>query len=432
MSRRGRWLALGAALVAALLLGRVAVGVLADRWWAAALDPAYAAPVTRLHLLRLAIEATAIALAWLWFALHLLLVVRAVHRVEIPRYLGNLEFRETVRRRTLVALALGAALLLALLAGLGASREWEPIALRLGGGVRYGIADPALERDLGHYVVALPVHAWFQGFAVRLALLGAAVTAGAYALVGAVRWGGGRVATSDPARRHLAALLTLLALALGWGHLLDPARWLATPEGAHAGSLTWRLVGIGASAMAGVALGTAALSAAWAWSARPLLVTSAWIVFTVASLGTRGLLPSSSDPGPPLVDAATRRGLDAVAWGLAGLERPALPAAPESLGLWHPESAAMAVAVDGFDPVAISPGVVRGGGWSRPVWFAVRSADSAAAFVALADDRVAAGGAPLSYRAGDSLAYPGVSPWSTLGPARPGAAGVSVGPAVGV
>ena len=432
MSRRGRWLALGAALVAALLLGRVAVGILADRWWAAALDPAYAAPVTRLHLLRLAIEAAAIGLAWLWFALQLLLVVRAVHRVEIPRYLGNLEFRETVRRRTLVSLALGAALLLAVLAALGASREWMPIALRLDGGVRYGIADPALGRDLGHYVVDLPAHDWLQGFSVRLAVLGAAVTVVAYALVGGVRWGGGRVATSDPARRHLAALLTLLALALGWGHLLDPARWLAAPEGAPAGGFTWRLVGVGSSAMAGVALGTAALSAAWAWSARPLLVTSAWIVFTVASLGTRGLLPSSADPGPPLVDAATRRGLDGVAWGLAGLERPALPTAAESPGLWHPGPAAMAVVMDGFEPVAISPGVARGGGWSRPVWFAVRGADSVATLVALADDRVAAGGTPLSYRAGDSLAYPGVSPWSALGPVRPGAAGVSVDPAVGV
>ncbi len=423
MTRRGRWVALGAAAVAALLAGRVAVGILADRWWAEALDPAFAGPVTRFHLIRAGIEGAAIGLGALWFTLHFLLVVRAVHRVEIPRYLGNLEFRETVRRRTLVGLAASVGLLLGLLTGYGASGSWQPIALWLAGGVRFGIADPVLGRDLGTYVVDLPAQAWLQAFAVRLGVLGFATTALAYTLVGAVRWDG-RLAVSDHARRHLAVLLVLLALALGWGHILDPARWLAAPDGADAGLSTWRLTDIGSSAMIGVALGTAVVSAAWAWSARPLLVGASWVVFTLASLAVRAVLPAAADPGPPLVDAATRRGLDVVAWGLPDLERPALPAAPERPGFWHPAAVAGAVGGRGNDPASVSPGVAGGPGSPRPVWFAVRSTDSAPALVALADDRVAAGGGPLSYRRGDTLAYPGVSPWARAGDVHPGAWGV--------
>lgn len=431
MTRRGRWVALGTAAVAALLLGRVAVGILADRWWAAALDPAYAGPVTRLHLLRTGIEAAAIGLGAAWFTSHLLLVVRAVHRVEIPRYLGNLEFRETVRRRTLVVLAAGLGLLLGLLAGYGASGAWQALALWLAGGVRYGLAEPVLGQDLGAYVANLPALAWLQAFAVRLTLLGLATTAVAYALVGAIRWDG-RLAVSDHARRHLAVLLVLLALALGWGHLLDPAGWLAAPDGAGAGLSTWRLVDVGSSAMIGVALGTAAVSAAWAWSVRPLLVGASWVVFTVASLAVRGALPAATDPGPPLVDAATRRGLDVVAWGLRDLERPALPAAAERPGLWHPAAVARAVSGEGSDPAAVTAGVTGGAGSPRPVWFAVRRADSVAMLVAMADDRVAAGGGAVSYRWGDSLAYPGVAAWSPAGDVHPGAWGVARDEASGV
>lgn len=431
MTRRGRWVALGAAAVAALLAGRLAVGILADRWWAAALDPAFAAPVTRLHLIRAGIEGAAIGLGALWFTLHLLLVVRAVHRVEIPRYLGNLEFRETVRRRTLVGLAAGVGLVLGILTGYGAAGAWRPIALWLTGGVRFGLADPVLGRDLGTYVASLPALAWLQGFAVRLGVVGLATTAVAYILVGAIRWEG-RLAASDHARRHLAVLLVLLALALGWGHALDPARWLAAPDGARAGLTTWRMTEVGASAMIGVALGTAALSAAWAWTARPLLVAASWVVFTLASLAVRGALPAATDPGPPLVDDATRRGLDVVAWGLPGLERPALPAAPALPGLWHPAVIARAVGGELGDPASVTPGVVGPPGSPRPAWFAVRAADSAFVLVAVADDRVAAGGAPLSYRGGDTLAYPGVAPWGEAGAVHPGAWGVARDAAAGV
>ena len=129
------------------------------------------------RLRRWAFWPTAIGLGSLWFALHLLLVVRAVHRVEIPRYLGNLEFRETVRRQALMLLAAGLGLLFGTLAGYGASDSWRSLLLWLAGGVRYGLADPALGRDLGFYVADLPALSWLQGFAVRLAVIGFATTA---------------------------------------------------------------------------------------------------------------------------------------------------------------------------------------------------------------------------------------------------------------
>jgi hypothetical protein len=422
VSRRGRWLALGTVLVAALLGGRILVGLLADRWWAASLDPSFAAPVTRLHLIRLGVEAAAICVGAGWFTLHLVLVVRAVHRVEIPRYLGNLEFRETVRRRTLFGLAAGLGALLGLLAGLGAASAWQPLVLWLSGGVRYGLADPALGRDLGYFTVDLPALAWLQSFALRLGVIGVVATGAAYGLVGALRWNGGRLAISEQARRHLAVLLTLLALTLCWGHLLDPARWLGATASVHAGSLTWRMIGVGSTAMVGVALGTAAISAAWAWGIRPLLVASSWTVLIAAALVVRAILPSTSEPGAPLADAPTRRALDVVAWGLEELERPAVPAEPGRPGLWHPAAVAQAAGGDSGDPALVTPGVLDGPGSPRAAWFAVRTMGGAGV-VALADDRVAAGGVALTFRDADTLAYPGTSAWAPLGAVHPGAWG---------
>jgi uncharacterized protein len=60
----------------------------------------------------------------------------------------------------------------------------------------------------------------------------------------------------------------------------------------------------------------------------------------------------------------------------------------------------------------------------RPVWLVLQSGPTANAIVAVADDRAAASGAPLYYRAGDSLAYPTIQPFLELSEfaVRPGAA----------
>ncbi|MGH7586623.1 MAG: UPF0182 family protein [Gemmatimonadales bacterium] len=428
MRAPGRWIAgVVAAAVAALVLGRLLVGILADQWWAASVAPAAAGPMLRLHALRWAIEAVAVGLAAAWLAAHLLFVVRTVHRVEIPRYLGNLEFRETVRRRTLLLLVLALALLLGLLTGLGASRGWQAFVLWLGD-VRYGIADPALARDLGAYVGRVPVLLQLQGFAVRLGVVGLAATALAYLLIGGLRWNEGRLAVSEYARRHLAVLLVALALAIGWGHYLDPARWISGPRGSGLGAMPWRLLEVGSSAMLGVTLGTAMLSASWAWGARSLLVGASWAVLLAASVGARTILPGAAGTGPALIDPATRRGIDAVAWGIDGLEREWEGGPVQAPGLWNPAMVLRVAAADTGEPAAVSPGLIRGPGRSRPVWYAIRIAGQDPGVVAIADDRVTSSGGAMSYRAGDSLAYPGVVTWKPLRDAAafPGALAVTL------
>ena len=58
------------------------------------------------------------------------------------------------------------------------------------------------------------------------------------------------------------------------------------------------------------------------------------------------------------------------------------------------------------------------------MWLAVRSDPAGpASLLAIADGRTAGGGGPLSYRSGDTLAYPGLVTFGMLGAAslRPGA-----------
>ena len=98
MSRRRRGL-LVALLAAVLLLfaGRWAASFLADGWWAAQFSPSARTFLSGIRLLRLTIDAAAVVLAAGWFIGHLIVVVRAVGSVQIPRHVANLEFREAVR-----------------------------------------------------------------------------------------------------------------------------------------------------------------------------------------------------------------------------------------------------------------------------------------------------------------------------------------------
>jgi hypothetical protein len=192
--------------------------------------------------------------------------------------------------------------------------------------------------------------------------------------------------------------------------------------------MPWRLVQVGSSAMLGVALGTALLSASWTWGARTLLVGASWAVLLAASVSARTILPGAVGTGPALLDPATRRGLDAVAWGIDGLEREWDAEPAVAPGLWNPAMILRSAAADTGEPAAVTPGVLGGPGKTRPVWYAIRVAGQDPGIVAIADDRVTSAGGAMSYRAGDSLAYPGVVSWKPLRDAAafPGAGTVTL------
>jgi hypothetical protein len=423
VSRRGRRLGVAiAALVALLFGGRWAAVVLTDRWWAEQISPAAVAFLTDWHVLRLVLDLSGVLLASAWFIGHLLLVYRAVGSVQVRRNVANLEFREALTPGALLAVVVGTGALLGLLIGAGTSAHWREVALAWHG-VTYNVSEPLQQRDLGLYVAQLPVWRLAHGFVLLLVLLGLGIVFGLYMLVGAVRWIDGRPAINTHARVHLGWLLVALALALLWGYLLEPYE-LVAGLGASVDASSWQSTILASPILAGVALATAVLTAAWALRPRHALVAAGWIVLALASLVGHWMIPPAlGGEGTSATSPAAVERLDRKAYGLEALsearltrsERPAPPAVPS---FWNTGAIRRIVAGDTVDVLAVDQAVLSGARGRRPVWLAARSLPgNRLALSAVADDRVGPRGQPLFYGAGDTLPRPGPVALLELGPA---------------
>ncbi len=421
---RGRWLVgTAAALVVLLFAGQWLADLLADRWWAGALIPEAAGFVSGVHLLRLTLDAAAVLVGTAWFTGHLLIVHRAIGSVQISRQVANLEIREAVTPATLLPLALALGVTLGLVTGLGAGRDWPAFALAWQG-VTYGVSDPYLNRDLGVFVGQLPLWLLLHGFARLLLWSALLVVAALYAALGALRWQRGRPAITDHARRHLGFLLAGCALALAWGCLLAPFR--AAASGAPAAA-EWSTLELSTLALVGAGLAAAAISALWALRGQHLLMVAGWGVLLAGALVVKLALPGEAVPADD-AQAAARMALDRTAYGLDRLDdSPGTSASRPGPGvpsLWSGASIGRLVTADSQVLEAAAPTTIAAGGEAVPVWLVVRHAPSGPASVlAIADGQAGPAAAPLSYRVGDSLAYPGLVTYATLGPAaiHPGA-----------
>ncbi len=429
MSRRARRLTTAlAGLVALLFVGRWFSALCADRWWAAEVSPASAAFLTDWHFLKLVLDVTGVIVASAWFIGHFLLVYRAVGSVQVRRNVANLEIREALTPGALLAVATISGAVLGLLLGVGTSRLAPQVALAWQG-VSYGELEPLLQRDLGLYVAQLPVWRALHGFFFLLEGLGLGTVFGLYLLVGAVRWIEGRPAINSHARVHLGWLLVGFAIVLMWGYLLEPYELVAgldaTPDQAQ-----WRAVNLVAPSLAGVAVATAVLSAAWALRARHALAAAGWIVLAGASLVGHWIVPPAmTGSGESLTDSGTADRLDREAYGLGPLATTDLtqvgpPEPPRLPSLWNPTTIARALSEDSAEVLSVAPAVLPSGNGRHPVWLVARRTPSdGLSLVAIADDRTSAAGEPLFYHVKDSVPGPNTGPYLELGPdaARPGA-----------
>jgi uncharacterized membrane protein (UPF0182 family) len=425
--RRRGLLVAAAAAVLFLFAGRWVATFLAGGWWAGQFSPDARALVSGIALLRLAIDAAAVALAGGWFIGHFLIVVRAVGSVQIPRHVANLEFREAVRSDLLLAVAVAAGAVLGLLLGLDSSAHWHTVALAWQG-VRTGTIDPLLGRDTGLYLAQLPLWLLLHRFALLLVAIAAGLTATSYGVIGAVRIGRRRLAINDHARAHLGLLLTALALVLAWGYALEPFELVASVDGAPTlGS--FRRVAVVSPALTGVALMVAALSALWAFRPRHALVAAAWTVLLVASVAGHHLVPlmARGDLSPAAPDS-TLREYEAFAFGMEAIGEgpaPALLGAP-----LFDAAASRRVLGEDADVATLDAGTIVAGAAQRPAWLLLSGeGDAPSRLVAVAADRAGSAGGPLFYRAGDTLAYPNPHAMATLSQAsvRPGARRYAVG-----
>jgi hypothetical protein len=424
VSPRGRWL-LGsvAALVVLLFAGQATADLLADRWWAGSIGPLEASFLSGVDLLRLTLGAAAVLIATAWYSGHLLVVHRAIGSVQISRQVANLEIREAVTPATLLPLAVGIGAALGLAAGLGTGEDWPVFALAWQG-VTYGVTDPFLHRDLGDFVAQLPLWQVLHDFARLLAWSALAVAALMYVVIGALRWHGGRPALTDHARRHLGLLLAAAALVCAWGFLLDPFTAAASTEPVAS---VWGTIEFASHALAGAALAAAVISVLWAYRGYHLLLVAGWGILLSGAVMMPLIIPDLRDAAAQQ-SASPGHAMDRLAYGLTDLrEETAHPdpsAAPGLPSLWTWPMIGRLATSDSQVLEAAAPARLRLGSADVPVWLALRSTPSGrASLLAIADSRTDAGAGPLSYRAGDTLAYPGLVTFARLDAAavRPGA-----------
>jgi uncharacterized protein UPF0182 len=398
-----------AVVIALLFAGRWTAGLLADRWWAGQISPAARGFITNWALVELAVSGLGVVTACAWFVGHLFIVYRAIGSVQIHRQVGNLEIREAVNARVLAGLSVVGGLLLGLLVGQGVG-DWTGQIILAARSVPYGGADPLLGEDIAFYVTRLPLWRLLHNHLALLVLLGLLGSLLLYFVIGAVAWRDGRPAINTHARVHLGLLACMLAMLLVWGYLLEPYELVAgVGANLHDGLFEYRMVA--AQVLAGPALAASLLSLVWVWRGNHALMTSSWLLVLVGSLLGHHVIPAmmSGAPNGPL-DAADRRRLDQVAYGMAGIRdsvfHPAdqpLLARPHEPGVWPaglvPQATGDSGATEAFDR-----SLLPAGRHTRPVWLVVRSrADQTAALHILADDRTTPLGRPLLLQDDDSV-----------------------------
>jgi uncharacterized membrane protein (UPF0182 family) len=138
--------------------------------------------------------------------------------------------------RWLIPLACAA---LALIVGLGVSRQWQTFLLwRNGSGLSFGSTEPIFDRDPAFYVFSLPWLRFVQGWLFS-SLVGVTLIVGIAHFV----WGGIQPQAPafadkvDPAvRAHLSVLLGLIMLTKAWGYYLGRFDLLTSPRGVVEGA----------------------------------------------------------------------------------------------------------------------------------------------------------------------------------------------------
>src|SRR4051794_8803045 len=128
-------------------------------------------------------------------------------------------YHELVGRRQGM-LRIGIAALFAVIAGAGASGEWNEYLL-FRNHVPFGIKDPQFNKDIGFYVFQLPFLSWVVGWLFAAFVIVFIVTAVAHYLNGGIRVQTPFQRVTPQVKAHLSVLLAVLALVKAAGYYLQ-------------------------------------------------------------------------------------------------------------------------------------------------------------------------------------------------------------------
>ncbi len=154
----------------------------------------------------------------LWLAGHVILATRLspTHGFQIKGLPWVLSGRRIRWLLHLAALAFGVIVGFGF-AGHAAARWYE--VLQFLHRAPFGWTDPVLGHDAQTYVFVLPILAQLKAYVMAMAVLGALASAATYFISGAIGWQYARMTRA--ATTHLAALVALLLIAVGFGYWLD-------------------------------------------------------------------------------------------------------------------------------------------------------------------------------------------------------------------
>ena len=125
-------------------------------------------------------------------------------------------YQELVGGRTGLVRAVVAGVL-ALIAGVGVSSEWQSWLLFTHGG-DFDVLDPQFDTDVGFYVFKLPFLSFLVGWLFAALLIVFVVTSVAHYLNGGIRMASARERVTPQVKAHLSVLLALLALVKAAGY----------------------------------------------------------------------------------------------------------------------------------------------------------------------------------------------------------------------
>jgi hypothetical protein len=128
-------------------------------------------------------------------------------------------YHELVGRRQGM-LRIGVSALFAIIAGAGASGEWNEYLL-FRNHVSFGVKDPQFGRDVGFYVFQLPFLSWVVGWLFAAFVIVFIVTAVAHYLNGGIRVQTPFQRVTPQVKAHLSVLLAVLALVKAAGYYLQ-------------------------------------------------------------------------------------------------------------------------------------------------------------------------------------------------------------------
>lgn len=349
------------------MLGRWAADIYAEwRWF----DAMGALPVYRSQLAHTAAwRSAALVVAFAFLGANLYALRRSIISVVLPRRLGNLEIGEVVAPRVMLAVVLGATLLLAIPLSAGTA-DWTVFALaRIA--EPFLERDPFLDRDLMAVMALVPFEQAVRDWAARLFVVTAILIVALYAMTPSLRLQWGRVHVSAYCRRHLGALAAVGLIIVAWQWRLDLVTLTSRTEyGAFEQNVTAGVLRWGGPAT--VVLAIVTLIASWRRNGR--LAALAALVAVAGGPIARAALPRMAEramapamrrdaerPFETARLAFTRRafGIDEVGGDTGS------PSPSAGIGAW-------AGAVPVWEPAALYRAVFPGSDTAYVAWTATR------------------------------------------------------------